>query len=465
MRKANVIFDKCGESRLNTFCLVLRAAPTSDNPYVNQVEGALVYCLVCDDDPTSAVTKATFKVKQLNWEVLKLEQSPREVTEKDYLDKDIGLERYRAAQAEGMSVAFAAWSKDGKTSFGPVELDADSDFVLSEYLTEIGSLKRKGRCLHFDAGSECNNPIDAHSIQKGAVLSLVARNGKIYAPSKNIGDTKRNKGRITLTEQGVNRVSTFRGFCGKHDNELFEPIDNSPLAPNPEQIALYAYRSLCREVFVKENAVALFRDSPKIRPRNKANQEVFDAMAEGSQIALKNLYAHKRKFDSLFKSKCFDNLRSVLFHSLQPPSVVFSGLLSPDFDFLGNQLQDLSDRDGELDLITFSFAPMSQGWACLFAWLTDSSQSCVPLMRSLATRVHDDGGLGDLLFRFVISNCENLAISPTWWESLTEDQREEITKSANHMADVFSLPRHDYLLPGLSNIPQWEVDHVISDLE
>jgi len=450
---------------MNTFCLVLRAAPTTDNPYGNQVEGALVHCWVCDNDPFSAVIKATFKVQQLNWEVLKLEESPRVVTEDDYLDKDIGLERYRAAQDEGMSLAFVAWSKDGKTSFGPVELAAASDFVLSEYLNEIATLKRKGRCFHFNAGSECTNAIAAHSIQKGAVLSLVARKGKIYGPSKNIGDTKRNKGRMTLTEQGVNKVSTFRGFCGKHDNELFEPIDNSLLAPTPEQIALYAYRALCREVFVKENAAALFCDSSAIQPGNKANQEVFDAMAEGSQIALKNLYAHKQKFDSLFKSKCFDNVRSVLFHSQQPPSVVFSGLLFPDFDFLGNQLQDLSDRNGELDLITFSFAPMSQGWACLFAWLTDSSQSCVPLMRSLATRVHDDGGLGDLLFRFVVSNCENLAISPTWWESLTEDQRGEITKAANHMADVFSLPRSDYLLTGLSNASRWEFNDVISNIE
>lgn len=450
---------------MNTFCLVLRAAPAVDNPYFNQVEGALVHCWVGDDHPASAVTKATFKIQQLNWEVLKVEESPRKVTEEDYLDKDIGLERYRAAQAEGMSLAFAAWSKDGKTSFGPVELDADSDVVLSEYLTEIGSLKNKGRCLHFDAGSECTNPIDAHSIQKGAVLSLVARNGKIYAPSKNIGDTKRNKGRITFTEQGVNRVSTFRGFCGKHDNELFEPIDNSPLAPTPEQVALYAYRSLCREVFVKENAVALFRDNPKNQTRNKANQDVFDAMAKGSQFALDNLYGQKRKFDHLLRSNCFDSLRSVLFHSVQPPSVVFSGLLSPDFDFFGNQLQDLSDQNRELDLITFSFAPMSQGWAVLFAWHSDSSGSCVPLIRSLATKVHDHGGLGDLLFRFVISNCENLAISPTWWKSLSEDQREEITNSANHMADVFSLPRNDYLITGMPSNSLWEFDYVIPGFE
>lgn len=450
---------------MNTFYLVLRVVPTPDNQYANQVAGAFASCWVCHDDPVSAVTAASFKVRQQEWEIINLEESPNSVTEDDYMDKEIALERYRAAQGQGMSIAFAAWSKDGKTSFGPIELENPNDFVLSEYLSEIQTLKRKGRCLHFDAGVRCTESIDAHSIQKGAVLSLVAQNGKIYAPSKNFGDTKRSKGRITFTEQGVNRVSTFRGFCGKHDNELFEPIDNAPLAPTPEQVALYAYRSLCREVFVKENAVALFRDNPKNPPRNKANQDVFDAMAKGSQFALKNLYAQKEKFDLLFRSSCFDSVRSVLFHSLQQPSVVFSGLLYPDFDFLGNQLQDLSDHNGELDLITFSFAPMSQGWALLFAWHCDSSQSCVPLIRSLATRVYDDDGLGDLLFRFVISNCENLAISPTWWESLTEDQRGEITNSANHMADVFSLPRSDYLTKGLEAIAEWEFDYVLPGFE
>ena len=90
---------------------------------------------------------------------------------------------------------------------------------------------------------------------------------------------------------------------------------------------------------------------------------------------------------------------------------------------------------------------------------------CVPLMRSLATKVHDDGGLGDLLFRFVISNCENLAMSPAWWESLSENHRAEVAKSANHMANVFSPPRSDYLVTGLPNIAQWEFDYVIPGFE
>lgn len=270
---------------------------------------------------------------------------------------------------------------------------------------------------------------------------------------------------VSFTKQGVGKVSTFRGFCGKHDNKLFEPIDNSPLAPTQEQITLYAYRSLCREIFVKENAVTLFENYSRNHRDNTANSGMYDAMLKGSTFALRNLIAHKKKYDLLLSSKSFGNIKSVLFHSLQAPSVVFSGLLYPDFDFIGRRLQDLGNHTSELDLITFSFAPMSEGWCFLFAWHEDSSETCVPLIRSLATVADESGGLGDPLFRFVVSSCENLAMSPAWWESLTDGQRSEITKSANHGANMFSPIRSDYLLSGLENISGWEFDYVKSDFD
>jgi hypothetical protein len=450
---------------MTTLYLVLRAIPSPENPYFNEVEGALVSCWVCNEDPVSAVAMSSFKVRQLNWEIVRLEESPINVTEEHYVDKEIAMERYRAAQAQGISIAFAAWSKDGKTSAGPIALKKSEDFILSEYLSKIGALKRKGRCLHFDAGTRCTESIDAHSIQRNGALSLIAQSGTVYVPSKNFGDTKRSKGRVAFAKQGISTVSTFRGFCGKHDNELFAPIDDFAFVPSTEQATLYAYRSLCREVFFKENSVALFRDLLNGPSNNKANKGVFDAMLKGSTFALKNLTTQKEKYDLMLKSKSFDRMKSVLFHSLQAPAVVFSGLLYPDYDFFGNRLQDLTDQSAEVGLISFSFVPMSQGWGLLFAWHSDSSASCVPLLRSLATEVHDGGDLGDLLFRFVVSNCENLAMSPAWWESLSENQQAEIANSANHGADVFSPLRSDYLTKGLENISGWDFDYVISEFE
>jgi len=65
----------------------------------------------------------------------------------------------------------------------------------------------------------------------------------------------------------------------------------------------------------------------------------------------------------------------------------------------------------------------------------------------------------------VVSNCENLALSPAWWESLNENQRADVAKFANHGADIFTPVRSDYLIKGLENISGWEFDYVIPDFE
>ncbi len=331
-------------------------------------------------------------------------------------------------------------------------MDRSDNFDLALYLSENKRLKRKGRCLHYDAGSRCSRVIDAHSIQKNGSLSLIADDGHVYAISRNFGDVKHSRGGVTYTKQGINTVSTFRGFCEKHDNQVFEPIDTVPLVPTQHQILLYAYRALCREVFVKENALILLKKQAERNRGQAALYELLDGMRRGTEFGLNNLLSQKRRYDKCLSTRSFSDIKSVIFCTDQKPSVVFSGLFFPDFDFLGRQLQDLSDHSTTLDLLTFSFVPMDQGWGILFAWLSESSGACAPFMKSLATRIYEDRKLGDYLFRLVISNCENMAIRPQWWESLAEQARIEIAEAASYGADVFAPIRHDYLASGSENL-------------
>lgn len=86
-------------------------------------------------------------------------------------------------------------------------------------------------------------------------------------------------------------------------------------------------------------------------------------------------------------------------------------------------------------------------------------------MRSLATVVHQNDSIGDNLFRFVVSNCENLALNPGWWESLPEKQRNDVAAAANHATNVFAPIRGDHLVRGLEDIAGWQFDYVISDFD
>jgi hypothetical protein len=260
-------------------------------------------------------------------------------------------------------------------------------------------------------------------------------------------------------------VSTFRGFCERHDTEVFAPIDTRPLQPNPQQILLYAYRSLCREVFVKAVAFQGLKQQAQHNAANTAIHTLLSDTCQGTEIGLKNLRFQKRLYDKSLSTEAYSDVKYVVFHSSQMPTIVFSGLSYPDFDFLGRQLQVLGSKSQTLDLITFSFAPMSTGWGIVFAWHVRNDKTCLDFMKSLATRIAHDRNPGDHLFRLVLSTCENLAIAPQWWESLPQSSRSATEKEASVMTDVFSPIRSDYITSGLEGISGWQFDEVVSDME
>lgn len=276
---------------------------------------------------------------------------------------------------------------------------------------------------------------------------------------------EKNKGKLSYHKVGINKASTFLGFCKKHDNDLFEKIDKYPLMPTDEQIFLYGYRSLCRELFVKENSLNIIEDQLNNGPNQKAVREFLSNLKQATAFGLENLRRHKYRYDESLKKRHYQNIEYVLFSSIPKPFIAFSGLFYPVFDFMGRCLQDLSDHKTELELITFCSAPMASGWGFLFSWHVSNSKVCVDFMRSLATMVCKDRKLEDMLFRLVISNCENHAISPEWWENLSDTHQKEIIERASKMADVLVNTPKSYLMEGLEGIADWRFNSVISNMK
>ncbi len=106
---------------------------------------------------------------------------------------------------------------------------------------------------------------------------MIADKSHAYGFPTDIGAVIKNKGNLTLEKRGINKISTFLGFCKKHDNDFFKLIDNEALLPTNHQIFLYAYRSLCRELFVKENALGVYKDQLTKIPGENAVKEFTSA--------------------------------------------------------------------------------------------------------------------------------------------------------------------------------------------
>ncbi len=69
--------------------------------------------------------------------------------------------------------------------------------------------------------------VRAHSIPKAGSLARIAEKGHVLAYVTSLENLRRNDGRLWPELVGVNRATTFTGFCASHDNKLFEPVESN----------------------------------------------------------------------------------------------------------------------------------------------------------------------------------------------------------------------------------------------
>ncbi len=334
----------------------------------------------------------------------------------------------------------------------------------ADYQREIKRQDARGRCLHFADHSRCNEIVAAHSIQKRGQLGLIAEDGHIYRLSADHSVLKESGGAPRPKKVGVNRASTFAGFCKQHDNRLFAPIDTQPLVPNQQQAALYAYRSICREYFVKENAVAVLGKMASHDELDPTQQRFLAASLTGHRIGLEGLRFHKSIYDQALTNARFHEFHFTCFTALSRCSLQVSGLLYPDRDFQANELQDLGNWHSPLDLITFFTAPHPGGWAFGFAWHDSSSRTCIPLLRSLANSCTGGLGLEDALFRFAVSCCENHAMRVSWWDNLPAERKQAALERMELMTHPTTPVPANYLATGCEGVADWKFEYVYSTL-
>ena len=280
--------------------------------------------------------------------------------------------------------------------------------------------------------------------------------------SADLSFLRKSDGRPGWKRIGTNQVSTFPGFCGVHDNELFEPIDNAPLAPNSQQVFLYAYRCLCREYFVKENAVNLMHRYASSRRAPGSAGELFSLSGIGHAIGYDNLKKHKESFDESLARQAYSDVKYVCFVSGDKWNIQLSGVLYPDHDFQGQFLQDIADLSSTPALITYFTAPVASGWAFVFAWHESSADICKRFLSSFAAHCSSGKRPADALIRMTFSCCENHAIRPSWWSSLAEEKKRSITDRAALMAHPTAPVPSDYLRSGLEGIADWDFERVYS---
>lgn len=449
-----------------TFFLSFHFMPDLGGVVDSRIRGGLAACWVVEDDPNSAYLKALYRLKKYGCRIERIEETPVEVTLAQFNDRDLGKKCFLEAQEFGIATFLTGYSdaEDLQTK-SPQRLPVQDEFPLSEYLELQRTVRKRGLCLHYGPSHECDDVINAHSIQKSGALSLIAQNRHVYSASTSYRDIVKSGGKITFTQTHINSMSTFRGMCGYHDNLLFEAIDNNHLLPTEEQVFLYAYRWVLRETYVTQCSFEILDTQLKDFTGTAATQELLKDIREGRASGLRNLRRLKSQFDDSHKARRFTDIRYVVFESKTDPNAVFSGGLYPDWGFGGEPIQDLLDTCHDLGLITFSFAPMANGWGFLFAWHKIDDEVCGYFISTLQAAVRANRSIGDLLFRLVLKGCENMAFSPKWFENQSEEDKDKLAVAMTYGADMLKYPDSNYLGHGCDVDHGWVFDTVVNNLK
>lgn len=444
------------------YFLTFKVKGLENNSQWSKYKNISATCWVKAFSAMSAYRECIHYLKRENLKIQGLDESIVKVTREMFIDRDIGLEHFDNAQKYGFSIFYLGVDESlDKPKF--VKFESDEKIDIGQILKNKNSMDRHQFCLHPRAGGECDKKIiNAHSIQNSQSLSAIAKDGHVYQLINRYKPQTKND--LGYEKVGINNASVFKGFCKKHDNEIFKLIDNAKLEPNPEQIFLYAYRSLCKEIYQKYKVIHVLKEN--IPLMSIKDQEDLSWHLFGHQKGYEELIRIKKNYDATFLNKSFDReILYLIFYSNTPMNLAFSSLIYPDDDFQGNLLQNLGDLKSDRDLLTYFSAPMNGGWGYVFAWHIQDNTSCEPFIISLGRTIETGRSIEHTLFQYMILNSENHALSPSWWENLEQCERSQIIYALNHKLDIMSRKTSSQENDDIPDVCEWTFNDILTNIE
>lgn len=296
--------------------------------------------------------------------------------------------------------------------------------------------QRKTLCAANFLGN-CNGIITAHTLSKKSMLEPVAnRENEVYT----ISTVSLVNHQINLEKKGIGGVSTFKGFCGMHDKDLFTCLDDDEFKCTPKQLFMLAYRTISRELYKKINfpeRIPTKKEYINIIGRRKYNKEYVlfvEKIKKHNEYSIQSLKYIKDKLDTQLRDEDWNSLKShvLLFEKISHPICAATGAFQPLFDISGkiiNEPVDYYDEYGEylgkglkLRTIIFSIIPVKDMYVVIFSW--DNDDVSENFFKSILKQENKSLAA----FNIILDNIENFAIYPDWYENLDDKKKEFIQK-------------------------------------
>lgn len=293
-------------------------------------------------------------------------------------------------------------------------------------------------------------PVGCHSQQCNGTLSTIANDdGMVIVPSKDAkGSISRILDEIDLPRgfyfEHISRATIFNGFCKKHDNDLFAPIEKVPLVvDNVDQVIAFHRRVVAVEVRNSFELIGYFKITKYMLEQRGLSSKNVEEEIHCAKERLRSIVSYE--WNPLWR----DNSQDVFHHVWRvlpykiPVSLASS--ITPDFnDYLytiyGQTLSafgcDAIPRLG----FTLTIVPRENKTHIIMIW----NRFLDPVVRTYSDRLMspDKSKVETFLNECIFCLSEDWCMSPEYWESLPQTVKNELRHilSMGRSEQVKSIP-------------------------
>lgn len=280
-------------------------------------------------------------------------------------------------------------------------------------------------------------PIGSHIIAR-KTLELIANEGHVltWLPRKvTAWDLMRSMSEGRPLEQlyekliyvgiGDRNKVTEPLFCHDHDNSVFAALENEEFSFKPEQVLLLAFRALCSMLSSTSRTEAIFTALVK--------QHVYQNSLSKLEKLINLQWFHdtelewniRKRYEQIREANDYDQLGWSMYLVNRQPCIAATYSFIP---VEGNDAMAIINDKLEItveDEVCFSFLPYKplDKSICVISWLKGSRRA-QQFMTSHRINELPEEEQQDLFFSFAFES-PTLYISPAWWQSLSDEEREK----------------------------------------
>lgn len=305
--------------------------------------------------------------------------------------------------------------------------------------------RQNTQCLHPDAPHNCSgNTIRSHSVQKNASLKAIAKNNHVLSMGTMSWGEMEKKGDvksiIKIKKLGINKASTFPGFCNHHDTELFKPVEKKGWKHSKRNAFLLSLRAISLEYFKKKSVISFIEwclknsDKGYCFEDQAAKQINFRSSYISFKYGCDDLYKCLNRYKEIYHSNDFSDYNYLCIEFDKKCPVVSCGAFAPEYDFFGVPLQSMTDLN--IEEISINVYSLEESSLCIIGYLNGPAKVGKKFTESLLALPHQR--IPDIILQLALSSFENTYFNEDWYNNLEKvDQKKlEIFLDNNAYPDI-----------------------------